>query len=421
MPPIQSLVRFVAATGLILASASAALAGCNPSTQDIADCVSVPPASRQQQGYSGGGAGYRSGGSVYSGGGGTNYGAALGAAAGILGALGDLMDSGEEGDAPQTYVQPDANDALRRAQAARDRQCRDNWAQGSAAVRQGNDVFNHWNPGGAIPSYERAITLFNRCGDSRNAGIARRNLDAARRQYAAIRDDNRVAEAYAKFGRGSPYTAGFNPFDNAAPAEQPVAALALAPGAVLDQAAQKCAYAAEGSTERKRCMTAEEGRAIMAADPGIKAACGLESNVEARGACAVNAYIRNIQQAAAKAGDENCYFRKDGSPCYPGGGGASGNAKPGESLRERLRRQLAAKQPAQDANLEAEGSAGGGNDASKQQTPGIAKADVTPPAPSNDDDPLANYLRSRNAAGGLNDGDLGAGHLNGLTPLPLGD
>ena len=164
----------------------------------------------------------RSGGGFSGGsGGGNNIAAGLGVAAAGAGFLGALLEAAEE-HRQQEQEQQAANnareaEAARRAHAARQAYCYENWRQAANDINAGNATLNQWNPGGAIGYYERAISLLSRCGDARNIAIARRNLEAARQKYAAVRDDNRVQDAISRYGGGNAYRVSTNPFD-AAPA-----------------------------------------------------------------------------------------------------------------------------------------------------------------------------------------------------------
>lgn len=142
------------------------------------------------------------------GGGGGNAAAGLGAGAAALGALGSLMESAAEAEREQQARQDAAEQARRRARAA---QCHRNWQTATQMNAEGNDRTNHWDPESAIPLYERAISYLSICGDRKNIAIIQRNLIEARKQYAAVRPDNRVEDARKRYGDQNIYNKP-NPF-----------------------------------------------------------------------------------------------------------------------------------------------------------------------------------------------------------------
>jgi hypothetical protein len=310
--------------------------------------------------------------------------------------------------------------------AERQTECQKNWRQGSEQVRQGNAIFDNWDPGGAIPYYERAIGLFNRCGDASNAAIANRNLENARRQYAAVKDDNRIPDALAKYGASSAYDKPGTPFDQigqGAAKSAPVADVKLAPYDLSRQAAQHCDYVPDDSDARKRCMATQEAQLIMNADPEIKATCGWKNDREARISCALDAYARKLATLQAAAVDRtNCYFDKVGQPCIPGAGGsaagqgadANATADLRALLRKRLAKDKAAKgdlTPVTDDEVDAAAKV----EQDKMRTIGIA----SPPDPtskkSDPDDPLQEFLHSVDAgSGGIKTGELGRPDVGGF-------
>ena len=354
-------------------------------------------------GGSGGGTSYRGGG------GDGNAGAAIGAADAALGVLGVLIDAARESEQNDQSEQDAARDAdARRQLAARLAYCRRNWQQASNEIQTGNSVMDHWNPGGAMPHFERAIALLSPCDDRNNIAIARHNLDLARQRYAAVKDDNRVADAVDRYGKSNPYASN-SPF--AAPAadvstasEQDAASDGMAKS-IVEKATNRCSYAPPGSVRWQSCKLTQEARLIMDADAEISGACRLENGAVARDSCAVKSYVDKLQRA--KAGDkQNCYFDKNGQPCITDTGTAPGasTARPKQnSLREDLRARLARK-AADDASSQ------GATTAPSVAVPSTtieAAADKQAQPAAKSDGALEAYLSGQNGSTGTrNDGNL---------------
>lgn len=340
-----------------------------------------------------------------SGGSGPNYGAAIGSIGAALGALSDIAAEEEA----RQQAQRDRADAERRAY------CHGNWRQASADVESGNRIFNEWNPGGAIPYYERAISLLGRCGDSKNIAVVRRNLDQARKQYAAIKDDNRVSDALGRYGGNNFYDKGGNPFARApadGAAKPPSADPRLSAEAIGKEAAKRCDYAPSGSASWKTCMATQEARLIMDADPDIKSMCGIETNAAKRNACAIKAYgDRLAAKNANPSGKENCYWDQNGKPCYPGGKAAAATTekpKAATSLRDELRRRLQAKDAAGGTGPDegAPDPASDGKPSGQLPEQAVVKNEPAPSSAASNDDPLQSYMNARKNDGIRNSGEF---------------
>jgi hypothetical protein len=142
-------------------------------------------------------------------GGGYNYGAAAAAGIAVLGVLIDSVEQHRQAEQHNNNNRAIAEENARRA--ARAAMCRRNHQLADEANKEGNEVLDRWDPGGAIPYYERAIALLSACGDRGNQAIIRGNLDQARKQYAAVRPDNRVDDAQSRYAKQNIYSAP-NPF-----------------------------------------------------------------------------------------------------------------------------------------------------------------------------------------------------------------
>ncbi len=368
----------------------------------------------------GGGTTYRSsggrGGIVYGGGGGgVNY-AAAGAVAGY--ALGILFEAAHQAEQARASEQAAANAEAARQAAARHAYCMENFRQASADMQNGNDSLLRAQPAAAKQYYERAIALLSRCGDSRNIAVVRRNLAIVDKQYAATKDDNRVDEARRRNSGALP-NSGPNPFNAAPAADDPLNPRVLTnPNEVLERARMACSYA-ERTPEWNRCMQTQEARLIMDSDPDIKASCGWERNAVVRTNCAIEAYVKKLQMQVANAlADDPCYFNELGRQCFAGGGGARTAGGPKESIRDRLRRQLAAMRDREgrDPNV-TEADIDAAIEADKK---GAAAASVQIAQSHNSDDPLQNFLRSSNATRDYTNAGEFAQHpdMTGLEPTP---
>jgi hypothetical protein len=118
-----------------LSTPRAAHAGCNPGTQDIADCITVPRGPAYNPPRTGGGGGLVNRGG---GGGGNNVAAGLGAAAAGLGSLGEMLDEAERA---KEAAQAAANQAY----------CNANFRQAADDINTGNNLIDRWQAGDAIP------------------------------------------------------------------------------------------------------------------------------------------------------------------------------------------------------------------------------------------------------------------------------
>lgn len=357
------------------------------------------------------------GGGVISGGGSNRAAAAIGAAGVVLGVLGSMMHNHQT---EQATREAERHEAQRRAIAARQAYCRNNWLQATAANQRANDTFNRWDPGGAIPLYERAIALLRRCSDSRNIAIVHRNLDTARRQYAAIRPDNRVDDAIRRFGSNVSQP---NPFaSGSTPADREIAPQ-IEPHYVFKTASERCDYVTRGEAEWTNCMMRGMARVIMEAELEVRAACDLHRDLDARRECAVRRYAASLDNCqAAFAALRAAVVLRDPCPSndpFSATGEANiyevGIPRPeprtSDSLREELRERLRRTDDATRTSpgpctvvgnhcIPNEDLAGQGQPAQAPQPQGpIARTD----------DPLQDYLNSRNSRGGFNSGDLGTG------------
>ena len=294
--------------------------------------------------------------------------------------------------------------------AARRDFCNNQGRQARDEVSAGNDAMNKWNPSGAIPHYERAISMMESCDDKSNAAIVQRSLDTAKRQYAAVQPDNRVGEAIDRFGTHNSYDSTTAPFSEPShPQGGPAAAPlheAMSPASIAANARARCDYLKSRADAWRNCMLAQEVRAILESDPAINAACGWMNDTAAKNNCALQAYAQEILPTRVDK-DGNCYFLKSGQPCYPGGSAAAAGGKPTESLRESLARKMR-----QDAKGDTSPVTDDEVDAAKPQPPSVkaqppSQQVVETGSPGSDsDDPLQNYLQSRNNGGSLNNGAL---------------
>jgi hypothetical protein len=185
-----------------------------------------------------GGGGYTSRGG---GGGGYNYGAAAAAGVAVLGAMINNME--QQRQAEQNAANSRAAAAANAQRAARTAACNRNYQMANEANSEANETLDRWDPGGAIPHYERAISLLSACGDRNNVGIVKRNLGIAQKHYAALRADNRVSDAQSRYAKQNIYTAP-NPF--AAPRN--ASGSSSAPGTPWSGRREDCESA--GSLER---------------------------------------------------------------------------------------------------------------------------------------------------------------------------
>ena len=333
-----------------------------------------------------------------------NYGTAIGAAGVMLGVLGDAIESEQTDENARDQASRSRELAARRAY------CVSNWQQASSEIATGNDFFNHWDPGGAIGHYERAIALLRPCNDVRNIAVARHNLDNAQRQFAAVKDDDRVDDLRSRYANVDAYNAAANPFAGSTiDANSATAFGALKPAdEIADAAAKRCDYAPVRSTAWTNCMLTQEARLIDDADADIKSTCEIESTVVAKNQCAIRVYAEKLQRQASPSNDNtNCYFDKRGGPCISGDRlKALQEADKGMSLRDRLKRNLEAaraKSAAGRTTVDEEGDA-----THPAKSSGSTEAAQPSSSVSGVDDPLRDYLKAQNfSTGTRNDGDLG--------------
>jgi hypothetical protein len=348
------------------------------------------------------------GGSTYSGGGGGNAGAAIGAAGAALGVLGVLIDAAREAENEQGEHNAARDDEARRQLAARQAYCRRNWQLASVQMQAGNSVMDRWDPKSAMAHFERAIALLGPCDDRKNISIARGNLEIARKRYAAVNDDDRVARAVDRYGDANPYASNRSFVASTADAsasdkDQTSDAMAKS---IVDEATKLCASIPAESQRWQSCKQTQEARLIRQADAEIDSACKQESSMAARDVCAVKSYVEKLRRAK-NAESQNCYFDKAGRPCITDGGmSASGKPQADSHLREELRARLARKASAASANAAASETATG--------APGAEAPEVLDPAVSvrggavaKPDGALEAYLNGQNGSTGTrNDGNL---------------
>jgi hypothetical protein len=335
-------------------------AGVGP---DIGDCL-VPPRIR--------------GGGVGGGGRAGDLGRALDDLGGALGTLGDVFGRRH---APPAEPDPDAQ---RRAWQAH---CNAEFNEAKAEVDAGNDRADRYDPGGAIPHYERAIGLLRECGNSRAVAIVEKNLAIAQKRYAAVRPDDRVPDARRRFGGDDPYRDP-NPFGGADQAPR-----GAAPGA-----GKPAAAAAASSCD-------DFGGTL---DPG--------------GACRVIGITRSDcedslhGQLTTANGYQYCEFDPAAAADDEG---APAGAPPG-SLRDRIANKMRRPQPAPGRVGQPAAPA---TAAAAPQGGAATSPDPVSTSGSDRDALLHDYLNSRDpTTGGTRGGDLGArrpGFTN-LPPLPLG-
>lgn len=166
-------------------------------------------------------------------------------------------------------------------------------------------------------------------------------------------------------------------------------ALAVEPHTVVAQARALCATSPANSAEWKTCMSTREAALIMAAEPGIRAACSGISDEAARSACAIDAYVKRLAQIAA---NDNCYWDEKGRQCYPPGAAASARQTRRNTLRAKLLADKRARGQSGDVSEEEVDAA----EAEEiKRSPGLEKVAQSTPD-WNRDDPLQNYLRSGN-------------------------
>jgi hypothetical protein len=99
---------------------------------------------------------------------------------------------------------------LRQQQERQEQQER--WREASQLNSEANEIADRGDYARAMPLYERALDLFRANGDRQNMAITQRNLDITRKQYAAIKDDNRVNAARTQFANQDIYKDKGNPF-----------------------------------------------------------------------------------------------------------------------------------------------------------------------------------------------------------------
>lgn len=208
------------------------------------------------------------------------------------------------------------------------------------------------------------------------------------------------------------------------------AVLAIEPAAVLQRAVQRCGVA-QDTDAWKRCARSVEVAAILDADPRLLDLCDEIAETSQRDRCVIAAYMSLVARRAGAADETvNCYWDEHGRPCYPARAAAAAAPKADRiSLRERLRHRLKQQRPAgQPDPTEAE------LDTAEAEAVDTGKTDPSLPdlrqetvPDRSDDDPLAHYLRSTNRHGSMNDGTLlpapgvaagDASTFRGLEPTP---
>lgn len=372
------------------------------------------------------GGGYRgAGGSTGGGssGGGNNVGAAIGAAGIAIEILGAMADEAAQQEAAQQAADAATQAEAARRAAARQAFCLDNWRRAVVMIDRGKYSMLDADPQSAVAAFEQAIQYLSPCRDSRNIAVAQRNLDIVRHHAAALRDDNRVNDARRQFGVHDPSRAA-NPF--AAQPTQPVVAqntpptLAADPRDIVANAEKSCSFSQPGSAVWKQCMTTQEARQILGADPDIKGSCGWIADAADRNKCAIDAFVKKVRLAAANP--ETCYFKQNGRPCFPGGGSARPAAETMESLRDRLRRKLNANRRAVgDTRPVTDDDVTAAVEAERRPTSNDPRPMPVVAGDYNRDDPLQNFLRSESATPGItNDGRMSQGRpeMTGLEPTP---
>lgn len=248
-----------------------------------------------------------------------NAAAAIGAAGLAIGILGEIIENAERQE------QASRNEAERQAAAARRAYCNNNWQQGDRATRQGNTVLrNNMDPVAAMTYYNTAIALFQRCGDRANIAIISKNMDVARRHAAAIKDDNRVSEARSKYSDSQFYGSGANnPFGNqkvaaVTPSDNPESRVRIHPVDVYYEAKKLCDGPEENSLEFKNCMSTEQARLILEADPNIRSVCQWDRDANGRNACAYNKFMAawNGKRNPNGSGNIDVTWDQNGKPIY---------------------------------------------------------------------------------------------------------
>ena len=109
-----------------------------------------------------------------------------------------------------------SRESAARARALSEQRMR--WQRASGLNSRANDAADRGDLETAIALYQEALGLFSANGDQKNIAIVQRNLDITRKEFAAIKDDNRVAEAQSRFAdqniyknKGNPFAAAPNP------------------------------------------------------------------------------------------------------------------------------------------------------------------------------------------------------------------
>jgi hypothetical protein len=126
---------------------------------------------------------------------------------GIMPSEANLPCKSSSGGGGNGGISPDSAARIRAQNEQRMR-----WKRASALNSQANDAVDNGDTKRAIALYQEALDLFSANGDQKNIAIVQRNLDIARKEFAAIKDDNRVAEAQSRFADQNIYKAKSNPF-----------------------------------------------------------------------------------------------------------------------------------------------------------------------------------------------------------------
>ncbi|GLS47047.1 hypothetical protein [Methylobacterium brachythecii] len=241
---------------------------------------------------------------------------------------------------------------------------------------------------GAITRYTRAINDFGLCGDTRNVGAARQNLELAQKLAAALKEEaGRVAAAQTNFGGANPYK-GDNPFavgeqDRVPDSERAKPRLPL--GNLYGEATKLCEGKAEKDTDAwKQCIRYAQAAVISKFEPDVAGHCRAFGEAEDRVDCLTNRYANLVQGRVriVKASTEN-YEYNDlvGRPKPPRGG----------SLREALRNRL------NESSGTANGTAAGDKPDPDGKPTAVNSGSAVAPGPT-DKNPTAAEARSKTRA-----------------------
>jgi hypothetical protein len=86
------------------------------------------------------------------------------------------------------------------------------YRRAASFIAEANHAADSGDTARSIDLYREAIDLLRANGDQKNVAIAQRDLAIATKEYAAVKDDNRVAEARAKYANQDIYQNKSNPF-----------------------------------------------------------------------------------------------------------------------------------------------------------------------------------------------------------------